>query len=90
MVVDFYTDAVEHLVRFLCSDTPPRHASGFGIPQGRIDCHFATELRGLAPVNGDTSHDGNSTVLSQVLSFQIEQHAECTSHNSHFLMVQNY
>ena len=84
MVVDFYTDTVEHLVRLLRGDAPTRHTSRFGIPKRRIDRHFATELRGLAPVDGDTSHDGNRTVFSYVLPFQVEQHTECTSHNSHF------
>lgn len=44
VAVNFYTDAIKHLVRFLCGNTPACFSSRFHILQNRITSELAAEL----------------------------------------------
>jgi len=59
------------------------------IPKFGIDVEFTTELHLLA-VDCDASHNGAKAVLLGLAFLYVEKQIKCTSHNSTFLMIQNY
>lgn len=47
-------------------------------------------ILGNGAVNGDTTHNGNGTILPGSILFEVEQNLKRTTHNSDFYGLQNY
>ena len=68
--IDAHPHLVKHTVRFECRRASACDTSTFGVPQFRIDCQLAAELR-LAAVHRDASHDGYCPVLFHYLTLEV-------------------